>query len=104
MLALSVGILMIIACLGMLSLQLATGVSLSKSAATVSPDLDRTGKIVLQGGSGQCKQMKFDNQNGRISDGATPCDDQIALDARGVPIPQGTIHRLDAISKSFSSH
>jgi len=29
------------------------------------------------------------------------CDDDVAVDAHGVPIPQGTAHTLNAISKSF---
>jgi len=34
---------------------------------------------------------------------AKACDEE-ARDKDGVPIPVGTIHRLDTISKSFSGH
>jgi hypothetical protein len=64
-------------------------------------ELSRTGTIVLQTDPDQCAQMKFDNANGRFTDGLKPCDNQIQFDAHGRPIPMGTIHRLDAISRSF---
>jgi hypothetical protein len=44
----------------------------------------------------------FDNRTGRMSL-AKACDEE-ARDKDGVPIPVGTIHRLDTISKSFSGH
>ena len=46
--------------------------------------------------------MKFDNDNGRTIEQFKPCDNAGILDANGVPVPVGTIRRLDAISKSFS--
>lgn len=64
-------------------------------------DESRTGKIVLQTNPDQCAEMKFDNANGRFVDGLKPCDNQIEFDEHGRPIPMGTIHRLDAISRSF---
>jgi hypothetical protein len=51
-------------------------------------------------GSG-CRQQVFDNQTGRMTRSQLPCD-TTARDSDGVPIPLGTIHRLDAISKLFS--
>ncbi len=69
-----------------------------------APTLDsesRTGKIVLQTNPDQCEQIKFDNANGRFIDGLKPCDNQIQFDDHGRPIPLGTIHRLDAINRSF---
>jgi hypothetical protein len=59
------------------------------------------GRIVLQADAPQCQQMKFDNRSGRLSEDYTPCDNQVAFDSRGVPVPRGTIHRLDSISKPF---
>jgi hypothetical protein len=56
---------------------------------------------VLQTSPDQCAEMKFDNTDGRFVDGLKPCDDQIKFDQHGRPIPMGTIHRLDAISRSF---
>ena len=51
-------------------------------------------------GSGDCQQEVFDNQTWRMTRSRQPCD-ATALDANGIPIPKGTMHRLDAISKSF---
>ena len=64
-------------------------------------DESRTGKIILQTNPDQCAEMKFDNANGQFADDLKPCDNQIKFDEHGRPIPMGTIHRLDAISRSF---
>jgi hypothetical protein len=48
-----------------------------------------------------CFQQQFDNKTGRMTRLQEPCE-TAALDGNGVPIPVGTIHRLDAISKAFS--
>ena len=62
-----------------------------------------TGTIVLQRDDGRCEQKKFDNDTGKIVDMASaPCEDQVINDAHGVPIPQGTVRRLDTISRAFS--
>jgi hypothetical protein len=58
------------------------------------------GTIEIHDGVGRCQQVKFDNERGTTIDNPGPCPKPV-LDARGVPVPQGTIHRLDAISKSF---
>lgn len=50
-----------------------------------------------------CKRLRFDD-NGRPVQDVVPCDQSGIRDARGQPVPVGTIHRLDAISKSFSGH
>jgi hypothetical protein len=50
-----------------------------------------------------CKRLRFDD-DGRIFQDAVPCDQSSVRDARGQPVPVGTIRRLDAISKSFSGH
>lgn len=60
----------------------------------------RAGRIVLQIDPDQCRQMKFDNVTGQIGEKSTPCEP--VLDSHGVPVPLGTLHRLDAISKSFA--
>jgi hypothetical protein len=36
-----------------------------------------------------------------MSDATTRCQEDVTLDAKGVPIPMGTVHTLNAISKSF---
>lgn len=50
-----------------------------------------------------CKRLRFDD-TGRAFQDVVPCDQSSIRDARGQPVPVGTIHRLDAISKSFSGH
>jgi hypothetical protein len=72
-----------------------------QSAPAHAADESRTGKIVLQTNPDQCAQMEFDNANGHFVDGLKPCDNQVKFDEHGRPIPMGTIHRLDAISRSF---
>jgi hypothetical protein len=51
--------------------------------------------------SGDADNKFFNNQTGRMTRSQQPCD-MTTRDSNGVPVPQGTIHRLDAISKSFS--
>jgi hypothetical protein len=62
---------------------------------------DKTGSIVLNQGSKSCQHKLFDNTTGRIFDATTPCPADVPLDANGNPIPKGTIHTLNEISKSF---
>lgn len=50
-----------------------------------------------------CKRLRFDD-NGRVFQDVVPCDQSSTRDARGQPVPAGTIRRLNAISKSFSGH
>lgn len=48
-----------------------------------------------------CKRLRFDDA-GRAFQDVVPCDGESTRDARGQSVPAGTMHRLDAISKSFS--
>jgi hypothetical protein len=76
----------------------------SSRIATGVPNSDtHTAKITNESGGKGCSQETFDNQTGRITRSQQPCE-ATAYDSHGVPIPLGTIHRLDAISKSFSGH
>lgn len=50
-----------------------------------------------------CKRLTFDD-TGRAFQSVVPCDQSSTRDARGQPVPAGTVRRLDAISKSFSGH
>jgi hypothetical protein len=59
------------------------------------------GAIVLHGDDEHCQQMKFDNSTGRTLESFKPCGETVRRNADGVPLPMGTLHRLDAISKSF---
>jgi len=63
--------------------------------------VDQTGIIARQVGNQECALARFDNATGRTT-GASGCTNGVVFDAHGVPVPVGTIHRLDAISKSFS--
>jgi hypothetical protein len=73
----------------------------SLQTATAMPDGDRTAKITRDVNGKECSQEIFDNQTGRMTKSQQPCG-ATALDSNGMPVPLGTIHRLDAISKSFS--
>ena len=53
--------------------------------------------------NGTCAQQVFDNQTGRMMRSSQPCE-ATTYDSNGMPVPVGTIHRLDAISKSFGNH
>ena len=66
-----------------------------------SAEAPRTGTIVLQSAGNQCESMKFDNDSGRTVESLKPCDNTVIRDAHGNPVPLGTLHRLDAISRSF---
>jgi hypothetical protein len=88
----------------------ATGSPKSVTAPNAAPDttttseLDlRTAKITQDLDGKGCSQQVFDNQTGRMRQSQLPCDVR-TFDRNGVPVPVGTIHRLDAISKSFSGH
>lgn len=74
----------------------------AKKAAS-NAGAEHTGTIVLHNGFAdeQCQQAKFDNDNGRFIEHFAPCDNSVVLDSHSVPLALGTIHRLDAISKSF---
>lgn len=76
--------------------------SLDREMQSAIPEATHTGTIIVQEPRERCKQMKFDNDNGRTIEQFKPCDNAGILDANGVPVPVGTIRRLDAISKSFS--
>jgi len=57
--------------------------------------------IVLHSSTGGCQQRSFNNQTGQISDQTSSCHNDVVLDAKGMPMPTGTIHTLNSISKSF---
>jgi hypothetical protein len=64
-------------------------------------DPNSVATIVLRSRTSGCQQRSFNNQTGQISDQTSPCHDDVVLDAKGLPIPTGTIHTLNSISKSF---
>jgi hypothetical protein len=75
----------------------------SSQTASEAPDNNLgSAKVTIDSADGNgCRQQAFDNQTGRMTRSQQPCDTTIR-DSNGVSQPQGTIHRLDAISKSFS--
>jgi hypothetical protein len=67
-----------------------------------SPTAPNTvGTIIVHSAANGCQHRRFDNQTGLMSDATTQCQPDVTLDAKGVPIPMGTVHTLNAISKSF---
>jgi hypothetical protein len=64
-------------------------------------DLNSAATIVLHSNTNGCQQRSFNNRTGQISDQTSPCHNDVVLDAKGMPMPTGTIHTLNSISKSF---
>jgi hypothetical protein len=64
-------------------------------------DPNSVATIVLHSSASGCQQRAFNNQTGQISDQTSPCHNDVVLDAKGMPMPTGTIHTLNSISKSF---
>jgi hypothetical protein len=71
---------------------------------TDDPQSERIGSIVRESDRDRCAIMKFDNDSGRVVDNIERCEGAAVLDTHNVPAPSGTVHRLDAISKSFSGN
>lgn len=81
-------------------------VQLGRSGSSNGAQLDNSndvgiGTVVRQTNREQCELVKFDNYTGRTIENSGHCENMVVQDARGVPIPLGTIHRLDSISRSF---
>jgi hypothetical protein len=74
--------------------------SIAENAAS-RVDPNSVGTIILRSSTSDCHQKSFNNQTGQIFDQPSSCHNDVALDANGVPIPSGTIHTLNSISKSF---
>jgi hypothetical protein len=64
-------------------------------------DPNSVATIVLHSSASGCQQRSFNNQTGQISDQTSSCHNDVVLDAKGMPMPTGTIHTLNSISKSF---
>jgi hypothetical protein len=69
-----------------------------KAASHADPN--SVGTIVLHSSTSGCQQRSFNNQTGQISNQTSPCRNDV-VDAKGMPMPTGTIHTLNSISKSF---
>jgi hypothetical protein len=57
--------------------------------------------IIIHSRTTDCQQKSFSNETGQFSDRSSPCQSDVVVDAKGAPIPTGTIHTLNSISKSF---
>jgi hypothetical protein len=78
-----------------------TAIGTNSPPAAAAPENElRTAKITTNSDGNGCWQRVFDNQTGRMLRSQKPCE-AAAYDVNGAPAPLGTIHRLDAISKSF---
>jgi hypothetical protein len=75
----------------------------TSNAALNTADIEdlQIGTLTLQTDGNECELMKFDNETGRAIENTARCRKDVTLDAHGAPVPMGTVHRLDAISKSF---
>jgi hypothetical protein len=72
-------------------------------AALNTADIEdpQIGTLTVQTDENKCELMKFDNETGRTIENTARCRNDVTMDAHGAPVPVGTVHRLDAISKSF---
>jgi hypothetical protein len=102
--AASISVVAVLACLTALT-SLWFGYSHSASSEPVAlasnGPSQHTGTIIVHESGDHCKEIKFDNDTGKTLERQVRCDGQNVLDSQGVPAPAGTIHRLDAISRSF---
>ena len=81
-----------------------TVIATNSPSAVAPPENElRTAKITKASDGNGCSQEIFDNQTGRMNRLQQPCEATV-YDSHGAPVPVGTIHRLEAISKSFAGH
>ena len=97
-------LIVLVAAGGLLMLAHERNVWFADRRATEAVVQHRTANIVLNEGTKDCQLKSFDNTTGRISDAHKPCPDETTSDIGRNPAPQGTLHTMDAISKSFRSH
>jgi hypothetical protein len=58
-------------------------------------------KLVRETETGErCSNRAFDNRTGRLIETSERCEKTV-VDDKGLPVPVGTVRRLDAINKSF---
>ena len=87
--------------LAVLSSLLATAPTQVANNAASRPAANTSGRIVLHPDEKGCESRRFDNQTGQISEAAGPCRNETRLDAKGLPMPTGTVNTMQSISKSF---
>lgn len=59
-----------------------------------------TASIYIHPEAGKCQSRTFDNQTGQISETSAGCP-VAPVDAKGMPVPSGTVHTMNSISRSF---
>jgi hypothetical protein len=91
----------LIAVVAVFAIGLGTAPSAVEENGASVGDANSVATIVLHSSTNGCQQKLFDNRTGRISDQTSPCSSDVVLDAKGMPMPTGTIHTLNSISKSF---
>jgi hypothetical protein len=91
----------LIAVVALLAIRFNTAPSPDVENAASHAEPNSVATIVLHPDTSGCQQRSFNNRTGQISDQTTPCANDVVLDAKGMPIPTGTIHTLNSISKSF---
>ena len=89
-----------IAGMAVLATQFGTLPTLVASNFAARDEANVVGSIMLHSPANECRHKTFNNRTGRIADAGTPCGD-VVLDTKGVPVPMGTVHTMDSISKSF---
>jgi hypothetical protein len=100
----SLGVLAVgasIAVVAVLAINLSTAPAPVAENGASHADPNSVATIVLPSRTSGCQQRSFNNQTGQISDQTSPCRNDVVLDAKGMPIPTGTVHTLNSISKSF---
>jgi hypothetical protein len=70
------------------------------ATAATAVNENRSAKVFIDSGDGGCTQESFDNQTWRLTRSQQPCE-LTGSDINGNPVRSGTIHRLEAISKTF---
>jgi hypothetical protein len=71
----------------------------AENSAAPAPS-STTAAIFIHPQRGECRSKTFDNRTGQISDASIPCADA-PVDAKEAPVPAGTMHTLNSISRSF---
>jgi hypothetical protein len=89
-----------IAALAVLATQFGTLPSLVASNLAAREEGNVVGSIMLHSPANECRHKTFNNRTGQIAEAGTPCTD-VVVDAKGVPVPLGTVRTMDSISKSF---
>lgn len=70
-----------------------------RQATGLMPSVEyRSALVITKSAAGDCSERTFDNQTGRMATTERSCDGERASDG----VPRGTLHRMDAISKSFN--